>query len=86
MGNQCAVLVVGADPYGDRTGDFYLHPAASTQPELGTCSPMGPDLIVNPSRFQNDPAISRTFWFSSARSLQSAGDSRMMEVALKFSS
>jgi hypothetical protein len=104
VGNQRAVLVPGADPYGDGTAGFYLNPTYST---------MAPNLFVNPSRFQNDLAISRTFpiatkalqfrWeiFNVANTVNlnapttalnnanfgkilSAGDPRIMQVALKF--
>jgi hypothetical protein len=114
VGNQRAVQVSGADPYGDGTAGFYLNPASFTQPDLGTLSTLLPNTILNPSRFQNDLAISRTFKMGAARALQirwevfnvvnwvnlnapttalnnanfgkilSAGDPRMMQLAVKF--
>ena len=61
VGGQRAVQVSGADPYGDGTASFYLNPASFTQPAAGTLSTLLPNTIVNPSLFQNDLAISRTF-------------------------
>jgi hypothetical protein len=61
IGGQRAVQVSGADPYGDGTASFYLNPASFTQPAPGTLSTLLPNTIVNPSLFQNDLAISRTF-------------------------
>jgi hypothetical protein len=114
LGGQRAVLVSGADPYGDGTAGYYLNPASFTSPDLGTYSTMAPFTILNPSRLQNDLAISRTFKFGGARALQirweifnvinkvnlngpttalnsatfgkitSAGDPRIMQVAVKF--
>lgn len=115
IGNQRAVLVAGADPYGDGTANFYLDPAAFTSPAVGTYSTDAPNLFLNPSRFQNDLALSKTFKFSTTHALQfrweifnvinwvnlnapttalnnanfgkilTAGDPRIMQLALKFS-
>ncbi|MEW5983631.1 MAG: carboxypeptidase regulatory-like domain-containing protein [Acidobacteriota bacterium] len=68
-GNQRAVQVLD-DPYGDGTAQNYLNPAAFDRPTTGTYSTDKPYLIVNPGRFQNDIAISRTFRFGGARVLQ----------------
>ena len=70
LGGQRAVQVSGADPYGDGTASFYLNPASFVQPDLGTLSTLAPFTIVNPSRFQNDLAISRTFPMGQSRALQ----------------
>ncbi|MCX6551275.1 MAG: hypothetical protein NTY02_09780 [Acidobacteria bacterium] len=70
VGGQRAVQVSGADPYGDGTAGFYLNPASFTQPAAGTLSTLLPNTIVNPSRFTNDLAISRTFKMGAARALQ----------------
>lgn len=112
MGGQRAVQVLD-DPYGDKTAGNYLNRAAFTSPAAGTYSTLKPFTIVNPSNFQNDIAISRSFRFGS-RSLQArweifnvinyvnlgapitalnsaafgqiqtAGDPRIMQFALKF--
>ena len=112
MGGQRAVQVLD-DPYGDKTAGNYLNRAAFTSPTAGTYSPLKPFTVVNPSNFQNDIAISRSFRFGS-RSLQArweifnvinyvnlgapitslnsaafgqiqtAGDPRIMQFALKF--
>ena len=60
MGGQRGVQVLD-DPYGDGTPDFYLNRAAFTSPAAGTYSPLIPFSVVNPSRLQNDLAITRTF-------------------------
>lgn len=113
MGNQRAVQVLD-NPYGDKTPDFYLNPAAFAQPEIGTYSTLKRNTIVNPGRFQNDVAVTRTFRLPGARTvqfrwevfnvinwvnfnapitalnnanfgkIQSAGDPRIMQFALKY--
>jgi hypothetical protein len=114
MGSQRAVQILD-NPYGDKTANNYLNPAAFAVPAAGTYSTLKPFSIVNPGYFQNDITISRTFGFGGARTLQfrwevfnivnhinlnapattitsatfgkitSAGDPRMMQLALKFS-
>jgi hypothetical protein len=68
-GNQRAVQILD-DPYGDKTAANYLNPAAFANPATGTYSTIRPYLIVNPGRFQNDLAISRTFRMRGAQALQ----------------
>jgi hypothetical protein len=68
-GNQRAVQILD-DPYGDGTPKFYLDPAAFARPATGTYSTDKPFTIVNPSRFQNDVSISRTFGLGGIRTLQ----------------
>lgn len=112
MGGQRAVQILD-NPYGDRTSGNYLNRAAFTSPANGTYSTLKPFTIVNPSIFQNDVAITRSFRFGT-RSLQArweifnvinyvnlgapitalnnaafgqiqtAGDPRIMQFALKF--
>ena len=111
MGGQRAVQVLD-DPYGDKTPGNYLNRAAFTTPAAGTYSPLKPFTIVNPSRLQNDLAITRSFRLSertlqfrweifnvinrvnyngpvtalnsaSFGQIQSAGDPRIMQFALK---
>ncbi len=60
MGGQRAVQIL-EDPYGDGAPDNYLNRAAFTSPAAGTYSDLIPFSIVNPSRFQNDLAVTRTF-------------------------
>jgi hypothetical protein len=114
VSGQRAVQVSGVDPYGNGTAANYLNPAAFAQPAAGTLSTLAPYSIVNPSRFQNDIVISRSFNMGSARALQlrweifnlvnhvnlnapttalnnanfgkiqSAGDPRIMQLAVKF--
>jgi hypothetical protein len=59
LGGQRAVQILD-DPYGDGTADFYLNRAAFTSPANGTYSDLKPFTIVNPSRFQNDLALTKT--------------------------
>lgn len=112
MGGQRAVQVLD-DPYGDKTAGNYLNRAAFTAPASGTYSDLKPFTIVNPSNFQNDIAITRSFRLGTrtlqARweifnvinyvnlgapitalnnaafgQIQTAGDPRIMQFALKF--
>jgi hypothetical protein len=60
MGAQRAVQILD-DPYGDGTVNNYLNRAAFTSPAAGTYSDLKPFSIVNPSRLQNDLAVTRSF-------------------------
>jgi len=60
MGGQRAVQVLD-DPYGDKSYNNYVNRAAFTSPANGTYSTLAPFTIVNPSRLQNDVAITRSF-------------------------
>jgi hypothetical protein len=111
MGGQRAVQVLD-DPYGDGTPGNYLNRAAFAAPAAGTYSALKPFSIVNPSRLQDDLAITRSFkaggqnvqfrWeifnvinkvnynapvtalnSASFGIIQSAGDPRIMQFALK---
>ncbi len=112
MGGQRAVQILD-DPYGDGTTANFLNRAAFASPAPGTYSDLAPFTILNPSSFQNDIAITRSFRFGSrtlqARweifnvinyvnlaapitalnsasfgQIQTAGDPRIMQFALKF--
>ena len=112
-GAQRAVQVLD-DPYGDGSAGNYLNRAAFTSPATGTYSTLAPFSIVNPSVWQNDLAITRTFPLSGSQTvqfrweifnvfnvvnynapitalnsssfgqIQTAGDPRIMQLALKF--
>ena len=112
MGGQRAVQILD-DPYGDGTPGNYLNRAAFASPAAGTYSTLAPFSIVNPSRLQNDLAVTRTFKVGASQNLQfrweifnvinkvnyngpvtalnsasfgqiqSAGDPRIMQFALK---
>jgi hypothetical protein len=69
MGGQRAVQILD-DPYGDRTPGNYLNRAAFTTPAAGTYSTLKPFTIVNPSRLQNDLAITRAFKMPGGQNLQ----------------
>ena len=69
MGGQRAVQILD-DPYGDGSPDNYLNRAAFMSPTAGTYSDLKPFSIVNPSRWQNDLAITRTFRVGSTQALQ----------------
>ena len=69
MGGQRAVQVL-EDPYGDGTPGNYLNRAAFAAPASGTYSPLKPFTIVNPSRLQNDLAITRSFRLPSGQNFQ----------------
>ena len=112
MGGQRAVQILD-DPYGDGSAANYLNRAAFTSPAAGTYSDLEPFTIVNPSSFQNDIAITRSFPLGQNRlqvrweifnvvnyvnlgapitalnsgafgQIQTAGDPRIMQFALKF--
>ncbi len=68
-GNQRAVQILD-DPYGDGSAQNFLNPAAFQNPATGTYSTDRPYLLIGPGRFTNDLAISRTFGFGGARTLQ----------------
>ncbi len=69
QGGQRAVQVL-ADPYGNRTYTNYLNPAAFTSATPGTYSQLHPNTITNPSSFQNDMALSRSFSVGEGRKVQ----------------
>jgi hypothetical protein len=69
MGGQRAVQTLD-DPYGDGTPGNYLNRAAFTTPATGTYSDLKPFTIVNPSRLQNDLAVTRSFRTPGGQSLQ----------------
>ena len=63
LGGQRAVQVAN-NPYGDGTPAFYLDRAAFAAPSAGTYSTLKPFTIRNPSRLQNDLAVTRSFRIS----------------------
>jgi hypothetical protein len=113
LGGQRGVQILD-DPYGDGTPGNYLNRAAFTTPASGTYSSLAPFTILNPSIFQNDFALTRTFRLLGAQAvqfrwevfnafnhvnynapvtalnsasfgqIQTAGDPRIMQLALKF--
>jgi hypothetical protein len=113
LGGQRAVQILD-DPYGTGGPTAYLNRAAFTTPATGTYSTLEPFTILNPSTFQNDFALTRTFRLTGAQNIQfrwevfnvfnhvnfnapvtalnsgsfgqiqTAGDPRIMQFALKF--
>ncbi len=69
LGGQRAVQILD-DPYGSGGPSAYLNRAAFTSPAAGTYSDLRPFTIVNPSSFQNDFALTRTFKVGGAQSMQ----------------
>jgi hypothetical protein len=69
MGGQRAVQILD-DPYGDGTQSNYLNRAAFASPASGTYSTLAPFSVVNPSRLQNDLAVTRTFRLGATQNLQ----------------
>jgi hypothetical protein len=69
MGGQRGVQILD-DPYGDGTPNNYLNRAAFTTPAAGTYSSLAPFTIVNPSRLQNDLAVTRSFKTPAGQTLQ----------------
>jgi hypothetical protein len=113
QGGQLASQVL-ADPYGDKTLDHYLNPAAFTQPTLGTYASTRPNNILGPGTIRIDMGLTRTFKLRETQTMQlrvesfnvpnhlnpgnpgtarssptfgrilSAGDPRIMQIALKY--
>src|SRR5213078_4911158 len=69
LGGQRAVQILD-DPYGDKTQTNYLNRAAFAAPATGTYSALKPFTIVNPSRLQNDLAVTRMFRVGPSQNLQ----------------
>jgi hypothetical protein len=69
MPGQRAVQILD-DPYGDGSASNFLNRAAFASPLPGTYSELRPFTIVNPSSFQNDFALSRTFRVTEGKRLQ----------------
>jgi hypothetical protein len=59
-----------ADPYGAKTLENYLNPAAFTQPDLGTLSTMSPRNIVGPANWQFDMALTRSLQIREAQRIE----------------
>ena len=74
MGGQRGVQILD-DPYGNGTQTNYLNRAAFASPTAGTYSTLAPFSMVNPSRLQNDLAVTRTFKVGSRRTCSSDGRS-----------
>ena len=69
VGGQRGVQILD-DPYGDGTPNNYLNRAAFTTPAAGTYSTLAPFTVVNPSRLQNDLAVTRSVKTSAGQTLQ----------------
>ncbi len=69
MGGQRAVQILD-DPYGDGTPGSYLNRAAFAAPTSGTYSALAPFSVVNPSRLQNDLAVTRMFRLPTGQNFQ----------------
>jgi Carboxypeptidase regulatory-like domain len=69
MGNQRPVQILD-DPYGDGTPANYINRVAFTSPAPGTYSTLKPFTILNPSVWQNDFALTRTFKAGGSNTLQ----------------
>jgi hypothetical protein len=69
LGGQRGVQVLD-DPYGAGGPLAYLNRAAFTTPASGTYSTLKPFTIVNPSQFNNDLAVTRTFRLAGTQNMQ----------------
>jgi len=57
-------------PYGARTTENYLNPAAFGQPDIGTLSTMSPRNILAPPNWQFDMALTRSFQVREAQKME----------------
>ena len=68
-GNQRVDQVL-QNPYGDKTFNNYLNPAAFRLPDLGTFGTVGRSSIKGPGNWQFDVALSRSFQLTEAQRLE----------------
>jgi hypothetical protein len=61
---------VSANPYGNKSADNYLNPAAFALPALGTLGTIGAGSIRGPGYWQFDTALSRTFQLGETQKLE----------------
>ena len=59
-----------ANPYGDKTANNYLNPAAFALPTLGTLGNMAANSIRGPGTWQFDAALSRTFLIKESQKVE----------------
>jgi hypothetical protein len=59
-----------ADPYGDRSWNNYLNPAAFSQPALGTFGNLPRNAVEGPGRWSIDASVIRMFDFASAHRVE----------------
>src|SRR5204862_5975387 len=59
-----------ANPYGKKTADNFLNPAAFALPAMGTLGTMGAASIEGPRYWQFDVALSRVFRFGDVRRVE----------------
>jgi hypothetical protein len=69
IGNQ-RVNQILSDPYGDKSVNNYLNPAAFAMPALGALGNVGAGSIRGPGTWQFDAALSRTFQFRESQKLE----------------
>ena len=70
INNQRVNVVPGVDPYGDKTVNNWLNPAAFSQPELGTLGDFKRNSLRGPGFRTVDVALSRLVRFGGVRSLE----------------
>jgi hypothetical protein len=58
------------DPYGSKTVDDYLNPAAFAQPVVGTYGSLGRNAVAGPAQLNIDASLVRMFRFSEAQRLE----------------
>jgi hypothetical protein len=103
-----------ADPYGDKSVNLWLNPAAFTLPAIGTYGNVGSQSVRGPGSIRFDMGLTRSFHIRENQSVEfraealnlpnhvnpgnpsvatnnqnfgritSAGDPRIMQLALKF--
>jgi len=69
MAGQRVNQIIG-NPYGNKTVNNYLNPAAFTLPALGTLGNVGKSSIAGPGTWQFDMAVSRTFQIRESKTME----------------
>ena len=59
-----------ANPYGNKTADNFLNPAAFALPALGTLGNQGVAAIAGPGYWQFDTSLSRSFQLKESQRLE----------------
>ena len=73
-----------ASPYGDKTADNYLNPAAFAMPADGTFANTGRSSILAPGNWQFDISLTRTFQITEAQRIELRAEAFNLTNSTKF--